>query len=154
MINIFIYGLDQFVVGDISVELTEILARTYEVEEDEINFIAPNSMVFHKGVEQTSWRVVIEVEAPDQFAFMQMEVKEILQHYISQVAVHLEILFRYYQKRDHYEHINPEYPLYMTENITNNHLAEGESYDDDEELSEGDGDDEIYTGDMFDGLMK
>ena len=154
MINIFVYGLDQFVVGDISEELTEVLARTYEVEEDEINFIAPNTMVFHKGVEQTSWRVVIEVVALDQFAFMQMEAKEILTHYVSQVAVHLEVLFRYFKKNDHYEHINPEYPLYMTENLNRSHLGEGESCDDDEELSEGDGDDEIFTGDMFDGLMK
>ena len=53
MINIYVYGLDQFVVGDISRELTSSLAKLYEVEEDEINFVAPHDMVFHKGVEQT-----------------------------------------------------------------------------------------------------
>ena len=59
MITVFIYGLDQFVVGRLSREMTPNLAKLYEVSEDEIIFVAPENMVFHKGVEQTSWNIII-----------------------------------------------------------------------------------------------
>ena len=78
MINIFIYGLDQFVVGDVSRELTSLVAKLYEVEEDEVNFIAPNDMVFHNGVEQTSWRVIVEVRAPEEFDKFQNAAKDLI----------------------------------------------------------------------------
>ena len=47
MITIEIYGLDQFVVGQLSKDMTHNLADLYEVSEDDINFIAPNNMVFY-----------------------------------------------------------------------------------------------------------
>ena len=47
MITITILGLDQYIVGRLSRELTSNLAKIYEVSEDDINFIAPNNMVFH-----------------------------------------------------------------------------------------------------------
>ena len=64
MITITIYGLDQFVVGRLSREMTPNLAKLYELSEDEILFVAPENMVFHKGVEQTSWNIIIHVHAP------------------------------------------------------------------------------------------
>lgn len=146
MINIFVYGLDQFVVGDVSRELTPLVARLYEVEEDEVNFIAPNDMVFHNGVEQTSWRVIMEVRAPEEFDKFQNQAKDLLMHYISGVAVHVEVTFIYYGYHDHFVKLNPEYPHYLTEEDR----EEDEVYS--EEMEEGEEDDQIYTGDMFAGL--
>ena len=148
MINVYVYGLDQFVVGDISRDLTGLLANLYEVEEDEINFVAPHNMVFHNGVEQTSWRVLVEVHLPEEFDKFQNQAKDLLFHYISQVAVHVEVTFLYYGYHDHFVKINPEYPKYLLE-------REGLTEEDDyfsEEMSEGEGDDEIYTGDIFAGI--
>lgn len=146
MINIFVYGLDQFVVGDVSRELTPLVAKLYEVEEDEVNFIAPNDMVFHNGVEQTSWRVIMEVRAPEEFDKFQNQAKDLLMHYISGVAVHVEVTFIYYGYHDHFVKLNPEYPRYLTEEDR----EEDEVYS--EEMEEGEEDDQIYTGDMFAGL--
>ena len=146
MINIFVYGLDQFVVGDVSRELTSLVAKLYEVEEDEVNFIAPNDMVFHNGVEQTSWRVIVEVRAPEEFDKFQNAAKDLIMHYISTVAVHVEVTFIYYGYHDHFVKLNPEYPHYLTEK----EMAEDEVYS--EEMEEGEEDDQIYTGDMFAGL--
>ena len=42
MITITIYGLDQFVVGQISRELTPLVAKLYEVSEEDVIFIAPD----------------------------------------------------------------------------------------------------------------
>ena len=146
MINIFVYGLDQFVVGDVSRELTPLVAKLYEVEEDEVNFIAPNDMVFHNGVEQTSWRVIMEVRAPEEFDKFQNQAKDLLMHFISGVAVHVEVTFIYYGYHDHFVKLNPEYPHYLSEEDR----EEDEVYS--EEMEEGEEDDQIYTGDMFAGL--
>ena len=146
MINIFVYGLDQFVVGDVSRDLTPLVAKLYEVEEDEVNFVAPNDMVFHNGVEQTSWRVIIEVRAPEEFDKFQNQAKDLLMHFISGVAVHVEVTFIYYGYHDHFVKYNPEYPRYLTEEDR----QEDETYS--EEMEEGEEDDQIYTGDMFAGL--
>lgn len=144
MINVFIYGLDQFLVGDLSTEVTPLLAKLYEVSEDDVNFIATNNMVFHKGVEQTSWRTLIRVEAPEECEKVQKQASEVLIHCLDEIAIHVEVVFTYYCRHDRFVKINPDYPNYLTEENTVNIDTE---YD--ENMKEGDGDDEIYTGDIF-----
>ena len=147
MITVNIYGLDQFLVGDLSVTLGKDLAKLYEVDEDEINFIASNNMVFHKGAEQTSWRVIVEVNVPKKLEVLQPQAQNVIIHHISQIAIHIEIRFSYYLSDHHYLHINEQYPLYLEERTE----AEVETeYPDD--IEEGEGEDEIYTGDIFEGL--
>lgn len=144
MVNIFIYGLDQFVVGEISSELTTNLAKVMEIDEDEINFIAPHDMVFHKGVEQTSWRVLVEVKIPQTFEKIQNQIRQVILHYVSEVAVHVEVLFYYFAMSEHYQFINEEYDPYLTEDDAPRYQNE-----DTDEVYEGEGDDEVYTGDIF-----
>ena len=147
MINIYVYGLDQFVVGDVSVELTSALAKLYEVSEDDINFVAPNDMVFHKGVEQTSWRVIVEVKAPEELERLQKQAKEVLFHFLSEIAIHVEVTFFYYCRHDHFVHINESYPEYLTKSNAVNYESEYEG-----EYVEGEEEGEIFTGDIFENI--
>lgn len=147
MITVNIYGLDQFLVGDLSLPLGRDLAKLYELDEDDVNFIASNNMVFHAGAEQTSWRVFVEVNVPKKLEVLQDQARDIIVHHISQVAIHVEIIFRYYISDHHHLHINDEYPLYLEEKPEVDVQAE---YPDD--IEEGEGEDEIYTGDIFEGL--
>lgn len=149
MISVFVYGLDQFLVGDISVSLGKDLAKIYEVDEDDINFVAPNTMVFHKRAEQTSWRVIVEVNAPKKLEVLQEQAQEVIVYHIKQIAIHVEILFKYFLMDHHYLEINDDYPLYLEEQPDVEIDAE---YPDD--IEEGEGEDEIYTGDIFEGLKK
>ena len=149
MVTINIYGLDQFVVGELSERISKDIARIYEMDEDEIHFISSNNMVFHKGNEQTSWRVFVEVNAPKKVEVLQNQAASIIAHYISEVAIHLEILFRYYLSDHYYKQMNPDYPLFLEDqNIVN---LEEEYHED---MEEGEGDDEIYTGDIFEKIRK
>ncbi len=144
MITITFYGLDQFVVGRLSRELTPLLSKLYEVEEDEINFIAPSAMVFHKGTEQTSWNILIRVDAPEKAALVQSQAADLLLKGIGEVAIHKTVEFNYYHTSSRIVHLDPTYPRYLTEeNIVG---VEGEEY---EEMEEGEGEDQIYTGDIF-----
>lgn len=147
MVTINIYGLDQFVVGELSQRISKDIAKIYEMDEDEIHFISSNNMVFHNGEEQTSWRVFVEVNAPKKVEVLQGQICNLLAHYISEVAIHLEVVFKYYSVDHYYKHLNPDYPLFLEDKNT---VTFSEEYS--EEVEEGEGDDQIYTEDIFKGI--
>lgn len=144
MITVTIYGLDQFVVGRLSREMTPNLAKLYELSEDEILFVAPESMVFHKGVEQTSWNVIIHVNAPKKVSILQDQVAKLILESIGDVAINKIVEFYYYSEDNRYSKFNESYPRFIdSDNLVD--IAE-EDYED---MEEGEGEDEIFTGDIF-----
>ena len=147
MVTINVYGLDQFVVGELSARCSANIAKIYEMDEDEIHFIAPNSMVFHNGNEQTSWRVFVEVTAPKKVEVLQDQICALLANYFSEVSIHLEVVFKYYSQDHYFKKMNPDYPLFLEDkNIVN--------FDEEyrEDMEEGEGEDEIFTGDIFENI--
>ena len=149
MVTVNIYGLDQFLVGEISSKMSKDFAKIYEMDVDEIHFIATNNMLFHNGEEQTSWRVIVEVNAPMKVEVLQEQAASILFHYLKEVAIHVEILFKYYSSDHYVKSLNDEYPLFLEDkNIVNFE----ETYT--EDMEEGEGEDEIFTGDIFDSIKK
>ena len=147
MITIIFYGLDQFVVGRLSRELTANVAKLYEVSEEEVIFIAPNDLIFHNGVEQTSWNLLIHVHAPSKAAMVQDDVATFLMNAIGEVAIHKTVEFYYYNEVNRYQKIHDQYPRYISED---NLVDTEQEYD--EDIEEGEDDDQIYTGDIFEGL--
>ena len=144
MITITIYGLDQFVVGRLSREMTPNLAKLYELSEDEILFVAPENMVFHKGVEQTSWNIIIHVHAPKKVSVLQDQVAKLILESIGDVAINKVVEFYYYSEDNRYSKLNESYPRFIdSDNLVD--IAE-EDYED---MEEGEGEDEIFTGDIF-----
>ena len=144
MITVTIYGLDQFVVGRLSREMTPNLAKLYELSEDEILFVAPENMVFHKGVEQTSWNVIIHVNAPKKVSVLQDQVAKLILESIGDVAINKVVEFYYYSEDNRYSKLNDAYPRFIdSDNLVD--IAE-EDYED---MEEGEGEDEIFTGDIF-----
>lgn len=156
MISIYVYGLDQFVTGRVSRELLPQLAKIYECDEEKINFVALNDMVFHNGVEQTSWHVICVVNAPHEYETVQENVATILLHGLNDYTINLEIQFIYYLEENHYYFSNDEYPQYITEQNIVHIDDEHDECDDDEceELEEGEEDGQIYTGDIFKDFNK
>ena len=134
-------------VGNLSRELTPLVAKLYEVDEDEVNFIAPQAMVFHKGTEQTSWNILIKVNAPKKVSVLQDQMAELMLHGIGEVAIHVNVEFTYYSQDDRYTKINSSYPRYISEE---NLVDVDDEYP--EDIEEGEGEDELYTGDIFEGL--
>lgn len=147
MITISILGLDQFVVGKYSSEHTENLAQAFECDEDEVNFYAPQAMIFHKGVEQTSWNCLVKIDLEEKYRSSEENVARYILETLKDFCVHIEIRFEYYENNTTYKLINDDYPLYLTEK---NVVSVDDSYEEDfEEPSE----DDLYTGDVFDGMQ-
>lgn len=143
MITITILGLDQYIVGRLSRELTPNIAKLYEIEEDEINFVAPSNMVFHNGVEQTSWNVIVRVNAPMKVSVLQDEVANFISVSLKDIAINLAIEFYYYSVDNRYTRVNKDYPRYLA----GDNIVDFEA--DFEELDEGE---EIYDEDVFEGI--
>ena len=144
MITVTIYGLDQFVVGRLSREMTPNLAKLYELSEDEILFVAPQNMVFHKGVEQTSWNIIIHVHAPKKVSVLEDQVAKFILESIGDVAINKMLEFYYYSQDNRYSKFNEAYPRFIAaDNLVN---VADEDYED---MEEGEGEDEIFTGDIF-----
>ena len=144
MITIVIYGLDQFVVGRLSREMTPNIAKLYELSEDEVIFVAPENMVFHKGVEQTSWNIIIHVHAPKRAALIQDQVAKLILESIGDVAINKILEFYYYSEDNRYSKLNESYPRFIAaDNLVD---VANEDYED---MEEGEGEDEIFTGDIF-----
>ena len=144
MITLTFYGLDQFVVGRLSKEMTHNLAELYEVSEDDINFVAPNDMVFHKGVEQTSWNTIVRVHLPKKVMVLQDEAAQLIMAMVQGPTINVAVEFYYYSEDNRYEKINEDYPRFITdENLVDVEEEEETQY------IEGDGKDEVFTGDIF-----
>lgn len=150
MITLTFYGLDQYIVGNLSKAMAHNLADLYEVSEDDINFIAPNSMVFHNGVDQTSWNLLVRVNLPKKLLVLQNEAAEIIMQMVQGPTIHVAVEFYYYPEDNRYERINDDYPRFITEDNT---VDIEEDYDE-EGYIEGEGEDEVYTGDIFEGFRK
>lgn len=159
MITISFLGLDQFVVGRYSKENSANIASLFETDEALLNFYAPSAMVFHHGVEQTSWNTIVIVRAPVKYKPLEAKVADYLLKTISSFSINIELEFEYFEQSSHYEHINDSYPRYIaSDNIVN---TEDEPEDDDccDEADPRDRADldpndpnQIYLGNAFEGF--
>lgn len=159
MILVSIFGLDQFVVGRYSREATPSLANLFETQEDEINFSAPQHLIFHKGVEQTSWHVVVTLTLPHKFHAFQEKVAEYISKTLSLYAINIEIYFDYIEEEHAYYFPSDTYEEYLTESNISEDVDDYDGPDPDEEEEhhhehahhDDDEEEEIYLGDVFAG---
>ena len=162
MIIIRIYGLDPYLTGKLSAELTPNLAKLFETDEDEISFIAEDDLYFHKGFDQNSWNAYVEVHVPEkyhEFKEIQDEVANLISVGIGENIINLAIEFTFFHEDHVYERHNNDYPRFIESNNSvdldgcyedeMDDLADDDDCCDHDHREEGEGDDEIYTGDIF-----
>ena len=165
MITIQILGLDQFVVGRYSRENLGNIAQAFECSEEDISFYAPNAMMFHNGVEQTSWNTVVVVLAPKKYRPLEAGAADVLMKTLSLFSINVDVVFQYFEESSHYSFVNKEYPRFITsEEIRDDYASmefgdvpevmEGEENEGEEPLAPHMNPDtgEIYLGDAFEGF--
>lgn len=163
MILVTIFGLDQFIVGRYSRESTADLANLLETEEDELNFSAPQHLIFHKGVEQTSWHVVVNFRLPNKYHPFQEKVAEYVSKTLSLYAINIEIQFDYLEEEHAYYFPSDTYEEYLTEDNISEDVSDYDGPESDEEEEddhehhhheEDPDEDEVYLGNVFEGHEK
>lgn len=155
MITISLLGMDAYEAISVTEKLHKKLVNIYGIEDDELEFFAPTSFIIHNGFEQTSFRLNVKVEAPFDEEDKEDEVKEAILEGLKDIAIHIRILFTYFEPEHEYMHIDDTYPLHMSESNTvkvDTHDHEHDDEDDYEEEYE-----EPYMGDIiseFDEFIK
>ncbi len=143
MITITMIGLDQYTVAHYSKDHTKNLADLFETSEENILFVATDSLTFYKGVDQPSWNSVIKVNAPSKFEAVKNVVAKYLISTLKDFSINLAIEFTFYHEHDRFEYINPDYPRFLTEeNIANV---------EEDELNDGE---ELFEGNIFEGYQE
>ncbi len=115
MITIQILGLDQYVVGHYSKDATANIANLLETNEEEINFYSPyESLLFHNGVEQTSWNTLVYVKLPKKYEVFEHALADYLIETLRDFTINVEVNFDYIVEGKTYEYINKAYPRFLT----------------------------------------
>ena len=139
-------GLDMFLVGELGKEIHSKIAASYGLDDEDVILQASDSFLFHKGVEQTSFNLLVEVVAPEDYIDSEEMVASILMEASKNYSVHVRILFSYYDPTHYYERVNKDYPEYITE-MQDVEIDESE-YNEESEYDE----DSLYTGNMFEDM--
>lgn len=147
MVIIKTYGLDPYLLRELSKDLNDRLLKIYEKKNEEITFIGNECLLVNNGVEQNTWNSFIEVISPKEYKIFEKEIDKILTHYFSEVVINIEILFTYFERSNYYLHLNPKFDRYLKEkeeNISNDYLDK-----DNYSYSEIESSEDIFLGDAF-----
>ncbi|MBO8414706.1 MAG: hypothetical protein IAC78_04495 [Firmicutes bacterium] len=141
MIVIKLLGIDQFNAQELVRDIHLEAAKIFETNPEEIIFYAPDSFLIYKGVEQTSYQLNIEVEAPKKYEPLEEKIASCLIKLFNTTHIHVRVLFTYFDVEHEYNYVNPDYPRYMQEdNMV--HFDYEENSDD------------VYLGNAFEGYEK
>ncbi|MFA5283085.1 MAG: hypothetical protein WC366_00940 [Bacilli bacterium] len=146
MITISILGLDQYAIAYYAKNHTTKIANIYETHDDNISFYAPNSFVYHFGVEQNSWNALVRIHAPEKYKVFQEKIAKYIISTLIDVTINVAIEFYYYDSKNRYEKINSEYPRFITDA---NVVREASNFQDDEDDEDGACSDDDYEEKVF-----
>ncbi|MCI2069525.1 MAG: hypothetical protein LKJ88_08220 [Bacilli bacterium] len=140
MIIIKLLGVDQYQAASFVEDIQDQVAQAFETEPENILFYAPDSFLIYRGVDQTSYQLVVEIQAPMKYHPIEEQASEVLIKIFSQNHVHVRLVFDYFEEEHEHEFVNEEYPRFMTKG----NMAH---FDSDQEEGE-----EPYMGDAFENF--
>ena len=92
---------------------------------------------------------MVKVEAPKKVAVLQEDAAKLITSLVKGPTINVQVIFSYFSQDNFYESLNPDYPRFIeNENLVNFE----EEYS--EDIEEGEGDDQIFTGDIFKDFNK
>lgn len=138
MINIILKGMDIYLANEFSEKLTSPLTRVTSLSEEKISVIAYESMIYHKGIDQTSMHLFVDVECDKKLQYLENEISEVIFNLAKQFAIHTHILFKYFEMKNYHEAIDEQYPLYLDAS----NVAKVEAVENADDV-------EIYDGNIF-----
>ena len=136
MINIVLKGVDEFLGSHVDEVVSPQVAKILNVSNDEVVVTCLHSIIYHNGVDQTSYHMIVNVELEEKYRSLEEKLAEYILSVSKNFAVHCQVSFSYCENKV-YSRIDEEYPLFVTN--SNEVIIE----DNEEETQE------VYLGDMF-----
>ena len=136
MINIVLKGVDEFLGADVEKVLLPQVSKVLNIPLNEIIVTCLHSMIYHDGVDQTSFHMVVTFEMERKFQEFEKKLIKCVLDNTKNFSVHAHVNFLYLSET--YSRIDEDYPLFVT---SSNEVVIEDEIDETEE--------EIYTGDVF-----
>ena len=144
MVLISVYGLDPYCIGNYSKEHTEEIANLLECSKDEIHFVALEHYLFHDGVDQTSWNLLVNVKLDSKYRNLAKNLATYLLETVKLFGVHVTVKFEFTHDDDYlFSSLNEDYPRYLTDK---NMVKVEEEVDEDVDITD---EEQVYTGNIF-----
>lgn len=154
MITISILGLDQYAIAYYAKNHTTKIANLYETNEDNISFYAPNSFIYHFGVEQNSWNALVRIHAPEKYNVFQEKIAKYIISTLVDVTINVAVEFYYYDSKNRYEKINSEYPHFITDaNVVHEASGFDDEEDEDDACSTDDSEEKVFGENIFEKVL-
>ena len=138
MIIVTLKGADVYLSGEYERVVIPSLAKVYGVSEDDIIIHAQDGFLYHNGVEQTSYNLIVKVECDSKYASKEVECVDKIFAISKNFSIHTHVYFSYFDEKHMYSSLNRDYPRYLT----SSNMVNIEEDDDKDDI-------EIYDGNIF-----
>lgn len=147
MIIVSLLGTDPYNAINYTKRIHKGLTEIYGVDDNDLEFFAPESFIIHNGMEQTSYHLNVRIEAPYGLQDREEAVTDYLKDAFKELAIHVRILFAYFDPEHEHVFFDKDYPAFMTES----NVVKADSHDEEEQEEEADLEEaeEPYMGDII-----
>ena len=136
MINIVLKGVDEFLGSHVDEVVSPQVAKILNVSSDEVVVTCLHSIIYHNGIDQTSYHMIVNVELEEKYRSQEEKLAEYILSVSKNFAVHCQVSFSYCENKV-YSRVDEDYPLFVT---NSNEVVVEENQDEPQE---------VYLGDMF-----
>ena len=138
MVIINLKGMDEYHLISKTKELHPAIASIYNLEnEEDLLFYCEEGFVAHNGVDQTSFVLLVYIDADIKYKDKEKEVIRKIKQILSDTAIHFYFRFTYKNENDELLIKDPTYPLYMKDDnmikVEHNHDHHDHYHDNEEE---------------------
>ncbi len=118
MVLVSLKGYDHIELINVAKPLHKGLAEILGCNREDLVFYAPEAFIIHEGVEQTSFFLDVEIQAPESMRGKEDEVFEFLKQTLQNTVIHFRLLFTYFDEANERVFFNEDYPRFMNDSNT------------------------------------
>ncbi len=146
MIIVSLLGTDPYNAIDYTKRIHKGLTEIYGIDSNDLEFFAPASFIIHDGMEQTSYHLNVRIEAPYDLQDREEAAVNYLKDAFKDLAIHVRILFSYFDSEHEHVFFDSDYPAFMTESNVVKADSHHEEAEEEEDFAE---EEEPYMGDII-----
>jgi hypothetical protein len=113
--NIDFFGLDMYIVSELSPKIETKLSTLLKVNKDEIIITATEATILHQGVDQNAWQTIIRFKLMKNLQPLQSTIAEEVYKIIKAHTIHVSMTFEYMEAFHEVNFIAKDYPRFVTE---------------------------------------
>jgi hypothetical protein len=113
--NIDFFGLDMYIVSELSPMIENRIATLLKLNKDDIIVTATEATLLHQGVDQNAWQTIIRFRLLRTLQPLQKTIADEVYKIIKPHTIHVSMTFEYMETFHEVNYIAKDYPRFVTE---------------------------------------